>query len=219
MNLEERFEKMETELKRYKRNNLILLAFILLGTTTMIVGAAKPGNIIKANGFILLDNKDRERAKLIIDKSDKLQLQFLDPNGKKVLSLESEEINTGLYMYDKKGSVKAGMSEGILGTRLTLSDENDNAHIFLSSFRKVPSIVFSDEKTNPVLILAGIKKAPGISLLDEKGMTHARIDLDNFGLMDENGKTRFILGSYQNAAKLLFYEPNGRLIWQVPPDK
>jgi hypothetical protein len=104
MTTEERLEKVETELKRARWNNRIFLAIILLAAAVMIAGTAKRENIIKANKFILEDDKGVERATLSMLKFKDLVgplLSLLDEKGRSSFSVIVDKDGPRLVLFDK----------------------------------------------------------------------------------------------------------------------
>jgi hypothetical protein len=122
MTLEERIEKVEKELKRTRKVNLVLLAGLMLAGIVFIVGSAKPANIIKADGFILLDDKGKERARLVMDTvSPGPKLDLLNQDGKIIISMFSTAKTTGLDFLDKRGMNRISMA---------VSDEIESGPVF-----------------------------------------------------------------------------------------
>ena len=198
MTIEERLEKVEIELKRARRYSRILLAVVLLASAGMTVAVAMTSgknviheNVIKANGFILVDEKANERAKLGIGFGGP-ELMFLDPNGEEGSFFAFNEFFSGLYLRDKNGKTRASMRVSDEGPRFELLDENFNCRAVLGAFENIPSIRLIGEngKSRATLSIAG-----NVPLL---------------GLVDDNGKLRANLSVFEDGVRLNLYDEKGK---------
>jgi hypothetical protein len=148
MTLEKRLEKVEKELKRTRKVNLVLLAVLMMAGAVLIAGAAKPANIIKADGFILLDEKGKERARLVMDNvSPGPKLDFLNQDGKIIISMFSTAKVTGLDFLDKRGMNRINIAvndEIESGPVLSLLDKGNNDRLRLMLDNGFPMLEMRD---------------------------------------------------------------------------
>ncbi|MFH1537409.1 MAG: hypothetical protein ABIH66_00525 [bacterium] len=116
MNLEERVEKLESELARERRRNrrlpiitvlVCLLAFGLFEATATLLAARSDGNEreIRATSFVLVDENGESRAGLILFKGEP-RLVLYDENGESRAALKLTFGEPGLSLYDKKGNIR-----------------------------------------------------------------------------------------------------------------
>ena len=135
MTLEERIKKVEKEMKITRKVNLVLLAVLMLAGAVLMIGAAKPANIIKADGFILLDEKGKERARLVMDNvSPGPKLDLLNQDGKIIISMFSTAKISGLDLLDKRGQNRISMAvndEIESGPVFNLLDKGNNSRLHM----------------------------------------------------------------------------------------
>jgi hypothetical protein len=114
MTLEERVETLERELNRANRRNrrlimgvavCISMAAVAWAFTPQVLlaqNAAKTPNVIRANAFVLEDEKGRVRAKLDLVASGP-RLVMSDENGKLRAALAAFKSGPRLVLSDEKG--------------------------------------------------------------------------------------------------------------------
>jgi hypothetical protein len=192
MTTEERLEKMEIELKRAMRHNRILLVGVLLGVVLLLLGATTPGtdgreNVIKAKGFILVDEKGNERAKLSMDDN-----------------------SPGLCLRDENGKPRIGLAVDKNGPKLNLFDENSKPRIALAAIKDGPSLFLADENGKPRASLSADEDGPRLALYDANNQTRANLGIGRTTTPD--GKTI----TYPESSLILF-KPDGKVIWIAPP--
>ncbi|MFH1539549.1 MAG: hypothetical protein ABIH66_11355 [bacterium] len=136
MNLEERFEKLESELARERRRNrrltitvmVCLLAFGLFEATATLLAARGGGHqVIRATSFVLVDKNgfphavlstyDGEPGLILADKNGKIRatlrlfkgepsLGLGGKNGKSSALLSVSKGKPRLKLFDKKGKLR-----------------------------------------------------------------------------------------------------------------
>ena len=168
MSIEERLEKLEAELARANRRNRWLLAVVVLGAVGLPVvglalvrrrtenppigqapGAGNPMKIVRANKFILEDEKGKLRAWLVVTK-DGSALGLFDGNGR---------YRAELYASNGEG-----------GPALTLCDETGKPSAKLGATKDGPALALFDEKgTTRAGLYAFYDDGPGLRLWDAKG--------------------------------------------------
>jgi hypothetical protein len=117
--------------------------------TTRAQGANTGPNVIRANQFILEDDKGTTRAVLDVDKDGE----------------------PGLYLYDDKGTPRVIMGVGAHGSVLALCDMNGKTLVSLAVSNDGSSMRLSDERGKPRLRLTvGNDGVPGLALLYENGV-------------------------------------------------
>jgi len=183
MTTEKRLEQLESKLARMKRRPPQagwLLAGVGLFLGVLIVGwafgpepaRAQPAKaalkVVRANRFVLVDEKNRPRAMLYMTKD-----------------------GPALRLYDEKGKTRAALDVGRYGPRLFLQDEKGKLRARLHVDKGGPVLVLHDEKGKVRAELVVIKGGPMLGLNDEKGKTRAMLDVDKnrpgLSLLDEKG--------------------------------
>lgn len=81
MTTEQRLENIEKELARAKRLNRLLLAVVLLAVVAMSAGISRREDVVRAKGFIVVDENGKIRATLVMLREGPL-LGLFDENGK-----------------------------------------------------------------------------------------------------------------------------------------
>ena len=134
MNTEERLEKLERELARAKRFNRWLFAILFLaggayllvtffaGANATAQEAAAVLKEVRANRFVLVDEKGKNRAALTAFK-DGPGLALYDENDRPRAALTALKDGPGLTLYDEKGNTRAELMIGKNGPMLRLFDE------------------------------------------------------------------------------------------------
>ena len=147
-------------------------------------------------GLVLFDENDKSRAVLAADE-DWSELVLLDENGNPRAQLDWGEDTTGsqrsgLCLYDEDGAVGAELFDSLL----SLCGEQGavRAMLTFSPLRSDgPGLVLVDEEGNPRVWLAANKHGPRRCLIDEEGNPRAWLNaLKNepgLRLCDEEGKT------------------------------
>lgn len=228
MTTEERLEKMEIELKRAMRYNRILLAVVLLAAAAMTVAVAMTAgksvsheNIIKASGFILVDEKGKERAILAMgggepslelrDENEKLLASLSILFDEPILSLHGADANCnycavlgvfengpGLRLIGENGKSRASLAMAGDSPLLGLVDEKGNIRAGLSVFKDGTRLILSDESGKSRASLSVVGDSALLGLSDEKGEPRVGLNVDKDGsslaLFDSNGKNRANLG-------------------------
>jgi len=127
MTIEERLEKIE---KKVKRNNLILLAVVLLAVLAMTVGANSHKKVIEASAFNLIDENGKIRARLcMLKEGPVLRLYDEYENPRAAMGVAKE--GPVLSLADEKGEVRAGLNASKRGPALGLYDENGKIRAIL----------------------------------------------------------------------------------------
>ena len=125
-----------------------LLAVLMLAGMVLIIGATKPANIIKADGFILLDEKGKERARLVMDTVNPgPKLDLLNQDGKIIISMFSTAKVTGLDFLDKRGMNRISMAvndEIESGPVFNLLDKGNNDRLRLMLDNGFPFLEMRD---------------------------------------------------------------------------
>jgi len=158
MTTEERLGKLECELSAAKRRNRWLLAVAVLavaglglawaltrGTPAAYAqGAAAGKKVIRANKFILEDEKGEIRVMLdVIEGSPTLNLS--DEKGEIRVMLDVNKDGAGLMLSDEKGKPRAILAMTKEGPGLLLFDENGKARAALAVGGNRPGLLLSDE--------------------------------------------------------------------------
>ena len=212
MTTEERLEKIERELAAAKRCNHWLLTIVVLTvgglglvwtlTKTMPAAYAQEAEavqkVIRANGFVLVDEKGKERAVLAVVKSVP-RLSLFDENGKPRAGLGVDKDGPRLSLFDENGKPRAGLSVPKDGPMLSLWDENG--------------------KTARV-VLAVTKDGPALALVDENGMPRVGLnvseDMPQLILFDEKVNPRAGMIVMKDGPQLVFSDENRKPIWSAP---
>ncbi len=199
MTTEERLETLERELIRAKRRDRWLLVGIglavmggFLGWTGTAVTAhgqapAQAQKEIRANAFILEDDKGQVRARL--------HLLF---SGRRLPSLE---------LLDEKGEV--GVRLSMFGPALVLSGANSESRAVLSVLGDITMLNLVDASGNVRTELSVFNAGSSLKLSDAKGKVRATLGAAETETPD--GRTT----SYPESSLLLF-GPDGKVIWGAP---
>ena len=136
MTTEERLEKLEKELARAKRRNrrLLAVAGLVVGAVTLawiVAGTANRAEaqgggvpaVIRANAFVLVDEKGKTRAELSMGEYGP-GLLLVDENGKTRATLTVDKDWPWLALADENGKTRAMLAVGKNGPVLGLLDEN-----------------------------------------------------------------------------------------------
>lgn len=185
MTAEERLEMVEKELARVKRNNHYLMAFSGLvvltlvlarvlaegGTTAQAQGKPIDRRVVRANEFILEDEKGEERAKLVIAK-DGPQLALFDERGKLRAGMRVGKDMPQLALFDVNGKLRAMLAVGDEGRpQLVMSDEKGRLRTGIGETANGPMLFMADENGRTRADMSVFKDGPGLALSDEKGRT------------------------------------------------
>jgi len=240
MTTEERFEKMESELRgvaselmRAKRWNRALLAGVCLAAGVCVLlwcsgGAMKTADaqaaglgrqagaakIVRANQFILEDEKGKTRATLDVGK-DGPGLWLSDENGKDRALLAVGKDGPVLSLLDEKGKYRARLTAPKDGPGLALSDENDKLRALLAVGKDGPGLALLDENDKLRALLTLLKDGPALDLRDENGKARARLTVLEDGprlwLADENDKLCAGLSVGKDGTALGLFDKNGKM--------
>lgn len=208
--LEERVQSLEQDVKPGKRLKRYLLMGVVMGVVALLLlapthdlmheGEDQPGDVIRANKIVLVDEEGGDRAVLGVDQEgprlvllgkdgtiralfgatdDKGVLSFLDSDGSdsRLMLLASEEA-TGFSLYDKDGNGRIGATIDNEGAQLTVHDRSGRS--------------------------AGL--AGGTPMIGGVG----------FVVADDEGTLRLGAGMTQEGAGLLVYDKEGRIVWSAP---
>ena len=164
MTTEERVEKLEKDLARVASALVHRTAdgrvgrgllVICVAIACVLAGALAPartraqaagGKVVRATGFVLVDEKGRTRASLLVT-----------------------EDGPGLLLQDEKGETRFFLHVGELGPGLTLFDEKGEGRAFLDVLKRVPGLTLFDEMGKGRALLSVWEDGPELSLYDEKG--------------------------------------------------
>lgn len=151
MNIEERVEKLESELARERRRSrrlpavtvlVCLLAFGLFEATATLLAARSNGNQgeIRATSFVLVDENGKERAELGLFKGDPW-IDLRDKKGKIRAKLNLVDDEPMLNLLDKNGNLRFWLNE----TSLALLVKNGNPRVDLSLRDGDPRLALLDK--------------------------------------------------------------------------
>jgi hypothetical protein len=165
MNIEDRLDRQEFDLKRLKRHNRWLLGAIvlvagglivpLLFETTAFRARAQSGGTakeIRARSFILEDENGKSRAALLASK-DGAGLALYDKNGELLAALGVIKDRPTLALYDEKGKIRAYLAADEDGPLLVLRDENGKIRFVAGKTKVVTSDGTTFEYPESSLIL------------------------------------------------------------------
>jgi hypothetical protein len=154
MTLEERIEKLESELNRTKNRKrkawAVVAAIIILSGIAVYARGNGAGQSdipyeIRAQQIVLVDEKGNPRCILNMGK-DGPGLTLSDNNGemRSILSVDANE--SRLSLYDKKGDPRAVLSVDDNGVGLALYDESGNPRAGLFQGKNGPQLTLFDRK-------------------------------------------------------------------------
>jgi hypothetical protein len=200
MNMEERLENVERDLRHAKFRIHWLLAMIgLCLGVVIVVGAFEilaRGLTFKevcAKRFVLKEKNGKTGAELSVTKYGPM-LFLYDEKGKfrAVLGVNKDG-DPGLRFLDENGKTRAGISVRKDGPVLVFFDEESNkSRVILKVDDQGPTLELGDEKGFIRAGIAAPKAGPRLFLHDENGNQRARISVNALGtelaLWDEHGK-------------------------------
>ena len=215
MSTEERLEMLERQMSAAKRRNrwmlaglglclgIALVAWALGPTVATAQPAGAAPKVVRANQFILEDERGRIRAMLAVTKDGPV-----------------------LTLSDEKGKDRAILGVLKTGLRLSLSDEKGQMRAILAVLKHGPMFHLYDEEGKTRAALAMTSDEPSLSLSDEKGKTRAALGVTKSGarlsLSDEKGQMRAWMGMIDvpgirsPGSSLLLFAPDGKMIWKAP---
>ena len=166
--------------------------------------AEKPQGVIRARGFVLVDDKGRERGKLEM-KGSAPWLILSDEKGKPRAMLLAFTDGASLMLSDEKGP--RAMLNAI--PSLSLYDEKVATRAELKASADGPSLRLSDEKGKTRAMLSAFTDGPSLRLSDEKGQGRATIGSTVTGTPDGRKTTH-------PESSILLFGPDGKGIWKAP---
>jgi hypothetical protein len=206
MTTEERLEKLERELTAAKCCNRRLLTIValtigglgLVWALTKTTSAAYAQEVeavqkvVRANRFVLVDEKGKECAVLRVDK-DGPALGLYDESVEPRIVLGVNKDGPALGLYDENGKPRIGLVVLEKESQLSLSNEKGKSCVILGLDKDGPRLALSDENGNPRALLSVLKYGPSLAMWDKNRKGRALLIADEDGprldLSDENGKT------------------------------
>lgn len=227
MTIEQRVEQLERKSDNALQRNRLLLAgatlCLLCALATWVLepaGAFAEADAIvnrevRANSFLLVDNKGKTRADLNMFKGVPV-LRLFDATGKTCVGLSAFE-GGGLNFFDEKGSIRVSLDS--LGLRLM--DENEKSRVSLIFFDGKPSFTLSDRKGTGRVMLGLIENEPALALSDRNGNPRADLAFKEesgpcLHLFDGNAGLRTYIGIQKDNGVLVLWDENGKVRWPSP---
>lgn len=210
MTIEERLEKLETELvmaKKLIRNLIIGVGVVLLVCIVglierSIIGVAygQGEKVIRANKFVVEDATGKERAVLSVAADGEPDLRMYGKQDKEgslltanSLNLWGENIRSTLLTIDmlmflhKQGSIALTVSDN--GPNLSLRDGQEGSTSLNTS---------------------------GLFIEKNRGRTNTAVTLDSIALLDDQGKIRAGMFLQDKEPLISLYDKQGKPIWVAP---
>lgn len=196
--LEQRIEKLETELSRSHLRNRFLVGGLLLclgGTALSWVltpsllqaqARSSPLKEYRANRFVLEDRDGKNRAELSMYKD-----------------------GPRLVLTDDKGVVRAGLSVLPDGPGLGLFDEKGDSRGVFAYLKGQPMLAVFDPKGKPRITVTVSDDGPGLKVLDDAGKV--RVGLGATSTKTVDGRT-----INHPESSLILYDAEGAVRWTTP---
>jgi len=161
--LAERVAKLEAQNRRMKR---VGIAVLLIAATGVLMGQAKPGKVVQANAFHLMDTNGKMVAKLGVGAKGKPSLTFFDNKDLPVASLDGgDEPSLYLTRWENGAHILLRISKEFYG--IDLADKRPRASFSVS--HDSTGLDFWDEAGGPQASMS-VEKAMGtISFRDAAG--------------------------------------------------
>lgn len=140
-----RLDRLERENRFLRR---VIVCFLLLASTVIAMGQARPSRILEADAFLLKDATGRIRARLSMEAEGRPTLTYLDQKGNLVAALAGGD--EPFLILNKNGSneqVQLGANKGLVG--LAIYDKGIRAGLSLQ--KGTPSLDLFDENGRPAL--------------------------------------------------------------------
>jgi hypothetical protein len=247
MTTEERLEDLESEFahaKRRSRKLLILavvaltvgglsLAWAIVGTRLLAraQGVGSVANQIRANSFLLVDEKGNARGGMFMVKDGPAFALTDEKNVPRAMVTVLKD-GPSFELDDENRKTRSRWNLLGDGPGLGMLDENGTVRVLLRVDKDGETLAFLDEKGMPrANLYSSLALGLGMGLLDENGTNRAslRVERDGatLGLADEKGNTRAALGVTKTISRdgkattypessLLFFGPDSKVIWQAP---
>ncbi|MBM4284896.1 MAG: hypothetical protein FJ128_06560 [Deltaproteobacteria bacterium] len=224
--IEDRFENLEMELAKTKaelskvnhRNLWLLGGAVLMAGLLAFVWASAVHQNIRANQFMLLDDKGRMFAWLLRHK-DNTTLHLYGREGLITgAQLDAYKDGATLHLCDELGFKRsAWLAADKDGSILRLSGEKDKGAAWLAVDKDGTSLNLSGEKSKGAAWLAVDKDGSSLRLSGEKSKGAAWLAVDEYGaslkLYDEKGKLRALLNvSKDGEPGLYFLDEKGKIV-------
>ena len=168
------------------------LAIILVMGIAGAAWAQQPG-VIRATGFVLVDDQGRERANWYVGSSFS-GMTFKDENGNARVMLLIFESETLMFLSGENNHPLSGISLGTGkdGSALCLHGKNGELRITLNASEDRSELKLYDDYNKERVRLDADYGSPGLRFYDFNGKVRAGMDVDVPGpslwLFDENGK-------------------------------
>ncbi len=155
MTLEERIERLESELKHTKRQKRLTWGVLVIASVLVVVMVSPQGNIAAQSN---VSNEIRTR-----------QIVIVDENGKPRSILAMGKNGPGLALRGENGEIRSSLNTDKEGSRLSIYDEKGEPRIVLVMDIEGPRLGLYDEKGSPRAGLAVGKSGPVLGLFDKNG--------------------------------------------------
>ncbi len=202
MTTEQRVERIEKQLNRYRRLLTLTIGGVAAYVATWILGPqmllAQPATAtskeIRSLSFVLVDESDKIRAVLGFEESGSVSLKFRDVNGKIRLGISAGEEGSGLAILDESGKLRVDLAVNKDEPRFAFSDGSSKPRfvIFESSDGSLMLNMFDESETTRIAL--GLDKdGPVLSLYgkDTPSTVGLGVDKDDLPLIvtvDKDGK-------------------------------
>lgn len=186
--LEERVEKLESELKHAKRQRrltwgvaavVVVLAVVMFYPQGKVAAQGNIADEIRARKIVLVDENGKTRASLGVLK-DGPALGLTDENGKPGVVLSVDKDGAGLFLYEN-GKSRAVLGLNKDGPVLWQYDENGEPRVALGALKDGKGLLLYDENGKPRVLLVTTKGRTGLALYDENGKSYWSTPLQNEG--------------------------------------
>lgn len=175
MTIEEKLMKLGGELEQVKRRNSRMVLGMIACAAMAVVALVLPligGSVVRADKFMLVDGRGRERAAMAMDKDWGPGLFIFDEHGESRVDLYANEENgTGLIMHDENGEFSLWMSSTSDGSSLALLDKRGTMRADLGVADYGSRLSLSDERAMMRAALSSGKRGQGLALRNEDGDT------------------------------------------------
>jgi len=231
MTLDQRVDKLERDLARTKRTAgclRILIAAVMGGVAIGAVAESRSSvqsqpvqgtrRVVRANAFVLEDEKGQERAVLDVD-STKARLSLGDERGEARMILGVTGNGPAIFLLDEEGNSRLTVSLQKGSPGITLLDENGNSRFACSLDKDGPRMTLLDQKGKAIAGLSTGETGPVLSPHNKTGSASLAASGEGpaVSLSDEHGRIRmFLMLDEDHGSVLSVTDERGKMIWSAP---
>lgn len=161
MTVEERIEKLESELERTRGRTR--LAQKLVGGIAVVIVLVTMASLTRTQAVAQSSGR-----KKVADEIRARRFVLLDENGKTRGLWKVLKEGPQLILFDEKGKGRAALAVSKAGPGLTLADEKGEPRIAMGLHKGVPRIVLADDQANPRIGLSVERGLAGDTAYQDK---------------------------------------------------